>query len=262
MNEKNEIYNPDIERIDEINENLRLIQRKDGLTFGTDSYLLSAFARPNPKGRAADLGCGTGIISLLCASRKKFSQIYSVELQEAFARLSERNAELNGLGDRIVVKNADIRQITFKDTDGEVDHILMNPPYMKDGSGRESKTDEMSIARREINGTIYDFCAAAGRLLKYGGLLSIVHRPERLIDATDAMRRSGIEPKRLVTVYPDSDSRPCLILIDGKRGGAPGVTMCRPLIIYKKNSREYTDDMRRIYDEFTFDHIFSFERSG
>ena len=36
-----EIY--ENERINEINENLRLIEKKDSLTFGTDAYLLSAF---------------------------------------------------------------------------------------------------------------------------------------------------------------------------------------------------------------------------
>ena len=34
------------ERIDEVNEQLRLIQKKNGLTFGTDAYLLAAFIRP------------------------------------------------------------------------------------------------------------------------------------------------------------------------------------------------------------------------
>ena len=33
------------ERLDEINEQLRLIQRENGLTFGTDAYLLAAFCR-------------------------------------------------------------------------------------------------------------------------------------------------------------------------------------------------------------------------
>ena len=31
------------ERLDIVNENIRLIQKKNGLTFGTDAYLLAAF---------------------------------------------------------------------------------------------------------------------------------------------------------------------------------------------------------------------------
>lgn len=255
MNEEKELFCPDTERIDEINENLHLIQRRDGLTFGTDAYLLAAFAGAKRNGRAADLGCGTGVISLLCASRGKFTKLYAFELQDSFASLAGRNAALNGLSDVITVKHLDIRNVTERDTDGTVDCVMMNPPYLKDGSGHESRTDEMSIARRELNGTIYDFCVAASRILRFGGTLSVVHRPERLVDVIDAMRKSGIEPKNLITVYPDQKSEPCLVLIDGRKGGSPSIAVHRPLIIYKSGTREYTADMQRIYDCFTLEHI-------
>ena len=39
------------ERIDEVNERLRLIQKKHALAFGTDAFLLSAFLRPAPRSR-------------------------------------------------------------------------------------------------------------------------------------------------------------------------------------------------------------------
>lgn len=49
---------PDIhpdERIDEINEYISLIQKKNGLTFTTDAYLLAAFVSGHNE-RCADLG--------------------------------------------------------------------------------------------------------------------------------------------------------------------------------------------------------------
>ena len=46
------------ERLDEVNENLRLIQKTNGLTFGTDAYLLAAFVRPMPSSFAVELGGG------------------------------------------------------------------------------------------------------------------------------------------------------------------------------------------------------------
>ena len=36
------------ERLDEVNEKITLIQKKDGLTFGTDAFLLAAFIKANP----------------------------------------------------------------------------------------------------------------------------------------------------------------------------------------------------------------------
>ena len=66
----------DNERINEINENLRLIEKKDSLTFGTDAFLLASFVKAQKSGIAVELGGGTGIISLLCASREKYKTIY------------------------------------------------------------------------------------------------------------------------------------------------------------------------------------------
>ena len=63
------LLSPD-ERLDKVNENLTLIQKKDGLTFGTDAFLLASFIKSTPRKKAAELGSGTGIISLLLAEKK------------------------------------------------------------------------------------------------------------------------------------------------------------------------------------------------
>ena len=69
----------------QINENLVLSQSADGLTFGTDAYMLAAYMKGGSKQSAADLGSGTGVISLLCQSKEKFNHIYAIEIQERFA---------------------------------------------------------------------------------------------------------------------------------------------------------------------------------
>ena len=56
------------ERVDTVNENIKLIQKKNGLTFGSDAYLLAAFVRPDKGALCVDLGSGTGIIPLLLAN--------------------------------------------------------------------------------------------------------------------------------------------------------------------------------------------------
>ena len=246
---------PSSERLDRINEELSIIQRRGGLTFGTDAYLLSAMAKTRPRARALDLGCGAGAISLLCAKREKYSSITAVELQPEYADLAGRNAEMNGLSSKMHVICRDVRELTLGDIGGEVDAVLMNPPYMTADSGRHNESAELSAARRELNGTVFDFCLAAGRLLRTGGELYAVFLPERLPDLISAMRGAGIEPKVLVTVYPDTESEPSLILMSGRRAGAPGMTYSRPLIIYRDGTREYTDDMERVYAEFSLSHI-------
>ena len=257
MSNKEKInFDPSTQRLDSINENLKIIQKKSGLTFGTDSYLLAAFARSFIHGSAVDLGCGTGVISLLCAQRKKYKRITAVEIQKEYADLAALNARINSLDTEIKVINADVRDIRASDIGCEADAVLSNPPYLGVGAGRSNISDELSIARRELNGTIYDFCRCASGLLRFGGTFSVVYRPDRLTDLLCAMRECKIEPKRMVTVYPTVVSRPCLVLIEGKKGAAPSLIEAPPLIVYKdKNSNEYTENMQLIYDNFSFEHI-------
>ena len=250
-------YDPATERLDAINENLSLIQLKTGLTFGTDSYLLAAFSHTQKNGTAVEFGGGTGVVSLLAASRVKYKKIYCAEIQPYFADLIARNAELNGLPGRITPILTDIRDLKTTDVGGEVDSVFSNPPYMTVESGKNSDSLEMNIARRELNGTIDDFCQAAEKLLKFGGYFTVVYRPERFAELIFAMKSHSLEPKRAVLVYPSAEDKPCLVLVEAKKGGSPSLEFARPLIIYEdKKSGAYTDDMNAVYDMFSLDFLF------
>ena len=43
------------ERLDSVNEKITLIQKKDGLTFGTDAFLLAAFMKEQKRAYAVEL---------------------------------------------------------------------------------------------------------------------------------------------------------------------------------------------------------------
>jgi len=245
------------ERIDQINESLSLIQRKGGLTFGTDAYLLAAFVRSNPSGVCCELGGGCGVIPLLCLSRNKFRRMATVELQEVYADIIRRNAELNGMADRITVLHDDVRNVTPDMVGGECDAVLSNPPYMRNDSGKGNDNPEMSIARRELNGTIGDFCRSAARLLKFGGLFYVVYRPDRLAELFAALHAASLEPKRMVTVYPSASDKPCLVLVEAKKGAKPALIQSPPLIIYRDEAKQtYTTEMDRVYENCSLDFLF------
>ena len=55
------------EKLLEANDSLRLIQKTDGLTFGTDALLLAGYITGSHT-KAIELGGGTGIISMLLAA--------------------------------------------------------------------------------------------------------------------------------------------------------------------------------------------------
>jgi len=231
------------ERLDQVNDSLSLIQKKDGLTFGTDALLLAAYIS-GKFDTGIEIGGGSGIISMLLLTREKVKKITAIEVQEDYASLIKRNAELNGLDTRLTSLHADARE--YK-PDSEVSIVFTNPPYMKADGGKRNDTDAKNAARHEMNGDIGELIGAAARMLKYGGTFAAVYRPDRITDIIFAMRDKKIEPKRMTFVHADTASESSMVLIEGKRGGGCGLQLTRPLIIYKdKSHTEYTDDMNYI----------------
>ena len=242
-----------------INGNLTLYQNEGSLAYGTDAYLLSAYMRRQAKEHACEFGAGSGVISLLAAARGIFSHITAIEIQKTIAQIAAQNVKINGFSEKIDVICRDIRE---KDVsmNGAFGVVFSNPPYMTATSGKLGKNDADSASRHELNGGIDDFADAASRLLKYGGLFYAVYRPDRLAELLCACKLHGLEPKRMTLVYPTENHVPCLVLLEAKKNGAPGIFVTKPLIIYQsgkpQTNENYTDDMKYIYENGAFHELY------
>ncbi len=219
------------ERLDTVNDDIRLLQKSAGLTFGTDALLLASYIQEKPNARALELGGGSGIISLLLLARKKAAHITVSEIQPDYAALIARNAALNGMQEQLTVLTGDLRALTPAPDDGSFRYVFTNPPYMKP-TGLLNREEAKAIARHELHGDIGDFCRVAAAKLTFGGHFYAVYRPERLTDLLEAMRRADIEPKKLTLVHADVAAPPSLVLVMGRRGGGASLVCTPPLILH------------------------------
>jgi len=198
--------------------NLKLIQDDGLFCFGTDSVLLSNFAKAKAKDIVVDLCSGNGIIPILMSAKTKAKKFYGVELQECSYKLLCENIELNNLGERIEAINADIKDILKYFKSGSVDVVTCNPPYMNFGAGFLNPDDSLAIARHEIKTNLKEVIDAAASILKFGGYFYMVHRADRLCDIISFLREKNIEPKRIALIHPSPDKAPKLILVEGMYG--------------------------------------------
>lgn len=245
------------EKTIQINDGLNLSQNTNGLTFGTDAYLLAAYTVGGTRKKCADLGSGTGVIPLLCAQRNKFDKIFAVEIQESFVSLIEKNTSQNSLDGKIIPICADVRSLKASDIGGELDGVTANPPYMKADSGKRNTHDEKFIARHEVMGDINDFCACAYRLLKHGGKFYTVWRPDRLCDLFFALRANRLEPKKMTFVHAAPTDKPCIVLVQSTKGAASGSIISRPLFLHDSQDdalkNRLSKDAALIYENCSFE---------
>ena len=220
----------------------------DAHKFGTDAFLLSHFARARRIDRCADLGTGCGIVALLWYRDREVGPVHTdcVDIQPLAIQQLEVTVERAGLQDRVRPILGDIRRLTGISRES-LDLVTCNPPYKAPGSGIISAQESDKIARHETMCGLDDLCAAAARLLKFGGRLCICQRPERLCDAICAMRDHSMEPKRLRFVTQRPGRPPWLFLLEGKKGAKPFLQVEKDLIIEGPGgfSREVLDIYRK-----------------
>ena len=238
------------ERIDDLEfKNLKIIQNKDGFCFGIDSVLLSDFAKNIKKdSMVLDLGTGTGIIPILLCGKTKLKKVTGIELQEEVAKMTKKSIKLNNLEDKFNVINENILNLNKIYENQTFDVIVSNPPYKKKDTGITNENEKKIISRHEISANLEDFIKISKDLLKDKGEFYMVHRPERLVDIFELMRKYKIEPKILKMVYSYKNKEPKLILIKGVKNAKPFLKVESNLYIYEDTGK-YTKEILKIYNK-------------
>lgn len=193
----------------------------------TDSFALGYFARPGRGGAVCDLGCGTGLLGALLLARDASLRLVNVECSAEALALARKSFAGNGWDAEF--RPGDLRDVRVLPAAGSMDYAVCNPPYFPAGSGKRHA--RLQRERGETGCTLDEVCAAAGRILRWGGSFALVHRPERLADLLCALRSHAMEPKRLRFLAPRAEAAPSLALVEARRGGKPGLAVEPPLVI-------------------------------
>ena len=229
--------------------NLKIIQNKKWFCFGMDSVILSDFAKEIKKdAKVLDLGTGTGIISILLCKKTNLKEIIGVEIQKEVYEMAKRSIQLNKLEDKFKIINEDLKNLSKKFPSNSFDAIVSNPPYKKDNTGLKNDNNTKLISRHEVMCNIDDIAKVSSYLLKTNSSLYIVHRPDRLVDIMEALKKYKLEPKNIRFIYPKINKEPNLVLIKATKCGKPFLKIERPLIVYNEDGT-YTDEILKIYNK-------------
>ncbi|MCR5605600.1 MAG: tRNA1(Val) (adenine(37)-N6)-methyltransferase [Treponema sp.] len=239
------------ERIDKLHvAEYKIIQDTKRFCFGIDAVLISDYARKGIGNKKidsiVDLGTGTGIIPFLMASCTTASNITGIEIQKDSADMASRSVILNSLEKRVHILNADI-----KDTDKilpgfKTDIVISNPPYMIADHGVKNDITYKTIARHEILCNLDDIVKAAFHLLKPNGSFYMIHRPFRLPEIWEVLKKYKFEMKKMQLVQPSIDKEANMVLIEAKKDAKARLTVDKTLIVYESKG-EYSPEIKKIY---------------
>lgn len=227
-------------------KNRKIIQDPEMFNFSLDSVLLPNFITINENiKQILDIGTGNAPIPLILSTKTK-ANIIGYEIQKDVSLLAKESVEINNLQNQITIINDDIKNNTYETETFDI--ITCNPPYfeVKDKS-KFNKNDYKTIARHEVNLTLEEILKISKKLLKNGGTLGLVHRPERLIDILFQMRKYNIEPKKIRLVYPKKNKDANILLIEGKKNGKKGLKILPPLYSHNEDGT-YTEEIQKYFE--------------
>lgn len=228
-------------------ENLKIYQNTNMFNFSLDSVLLANFVTINQNiKKILDIGCGNAVIPLIL-STKTDALIDGIEIQEKSYELAIKSVELNKLQDKINIINDDIKNY-YKNCETETyDVIVSNPPYFKVNENSNINDSEYkTIARHEVTLNVEELIVISKKLLKNKGKLAIVHRPERLIEIINVMKKNNIEPKKICFIYPKKDKEANILLVEGVKNGLPGLKIMPPIYSHNEDG-SYTEELQKYF---------------
>lgn len=229
-------------------KNLKIVQNNQMFSFSLDSVLLPNFVTINKNVKnILDIGCGNAPIPIILSTLTS-AKIKGVEIQKDVALLAKKSIELNNLNDQIEIINDDINEIAKTIPTESFDIITCNPPYFKViKNSNLNQSDYKTIARHEVTLNIEVLCKISKKLLKNKGLLALVHRPERLLEILETLKRNNLEPKKIQFIYPKINSEANMLLIEAKKNGNSGLKVLEPIFVHENNG-EYTKQVRKFFE--------------
>jgi tRNA1(Val) A37 N6-methylase TrmN6 len=218
---------------------VQLLQPARGYRVAVDAVLLAAAIDAVPGERILDLGAGVGAVGLCLATRVPGCSVVGIELQSALAELAERNANLNGMADRVRTVVHDLAEPLPADL-GRFDHVVTNPPYLAAAVADPSPDPSKALATVESSADLARWLAVATAAAEPAGTLLIIHRSDRLEEIFGHLSRLGWGDVTVKRLPPAAR-----VLVRARRADRPTRREAAALTLHRPDGR-YTDEAEAI----------------
>jgi tRNA1(Val) A37 N6-methylase TrmN6 len=200
---------------------LRLRQLKTGHRAGHDAMLLAAATSARAGNRVVDFGAGVGAAGLALARRIEGVDLVLVEIDGVLAGLARSNAAANAIAADVMVLDVESSAEAFAAAGlapDSADAVLTNPPF-NDGA-RHRASPDLTRASAHVAGedTLQRWIHAARRILKSGGVLTLIWRADGIGDVLAALSR-GFGSLAILPVHGEAGAPAIRILIRAVKGG-------------------------------------------
>jgi len=221
----------------------QITDNRSAMKVGTDSVILGAWVGVEAVKNVLDIGCGSGLLSLLVAQRIASAKIMGVEIDEGACLDAEFNFSKSKWNERLSVIHADILSVSIKQ---KYDLIISNPPFFKSSllpneKNRAGARHDESLSLNNLLLFVKNHLADEGRF----ALVFPFDREEELLLLAS---NNGLFPQRILHTKnkPSAQTKRSFIEFSKFENMQPQMD---ELEIRNKNS-EYSTDYKELTKDF------------
>ncbi|HEX5319073.1 MAG TPA: methyltransferase [Stellaceae bacterium] len=215
---------------------VRLRQPAEGARAAIDPVFLAAAVAAEPSHTVLDLGCGTGAAMLCLAARVPQCRIVGLEMQRDLVRIAGDNVILNGMSGRVSVMIGDLMAPPPRLAPGAYDHVMANPPYLAQGTGKAPGTAGKAAATIEGEADLGEWVRFALMMLRAKGTLHFIHRADR-IDTVLAQLSGRAGEVTVFPLWPDGQKPASRVLVRARKQVASPARLLPGLVLHEPDGR-------------------------
>ena len=144
-----------------------IIQEKSAMKVGTDGVLFGSWVSCKKANNILDIGCGTGLISLMLAQRNLISNVTGIEIDKIASQEAQLNICNSSWEERIEIIYTSLQEFR---SEKKFDLILSNPPFFPQNNSQKSR----DIARHTNTLSFEELIVNSANLLKENGVFSVI----------------------------------------------------------------------------------------
>jgi tRNA1(Val) A37 N6-methylase TrmN6 len=223
---------------------VHLRQPASGFRVSIDAVLLAAAVPAREGDSVLDVGSGTGSAALCLAARVEGAQVTGIEAERTLVRVASDNADATGVGPRARFYLGDLASPPIRLSPASFDHVMANPPFVKEGTGQTPR--DAGRARATIEGDVrlsgwLDFCL---KMVKSGGTVTIVQRADRLAEVLAGLsgRLGGL---MVLPLWPGDGKPAKRVIVAGRKGSAAPLTLLPGLVLHRPDGG-YTEEAEAV----------------
>jgi len=224
-------------------KNFKVFHDKSSMKVGTDAVLLPCLTDLSNAQNILEVGCGSGVISLMCAQLTK-AEILGIDIHRDSVEQALQNFNLSPWSKRLKAKLISFQELVAKNYQ-KFDLIISNPPFFM--GSLKSPQENRNLARHNDSLSQLDLLQSARQLLNPNGHISLIlpiNEGEELIKLAE---EEGFHLTTRVNIQP-KPTKPAnrivieLSLVEQK------TTL--DAIIIREESNEYTKAYKELTKDF------------